>query len=102
MSGGHFHYKQWEIQNIADEVEQLILTNNEEIVDTWDNQRYSRDFSPETIEEFKRGLMILRQAYVYAQRIDWLVSGDDGEDSFHRRLKLELDKLEVNTNEQTN
>jgi hypothetical protein len=102
MSGGHFQYKQWKIQNIADEVEQLILTNNEEIVDTWSNQRYSRNYSPETIEEFKRGLMILRQAYVYAQRIDWLVSGDDGEDSFHRRLKLELDKLKENTDEQKN
>jgi hypothetical protein len=30
MSGGHFDYKQWEIQNIADEVEQLILTNDSE------------------------------------------------------------------------
>jgi hypothetical protein len=101
MSGGHFQYKQWEIQNIADEVEQLILTNNEESVDTWDNKRYSRAYSPETIEEFKRGMMILRQAYVYAQRIDWLVSGDDGEDSFHRRLKLELDKLKDNADERT-
>ena len=26
----------------------------------------------------------------YTQRIDWLVSGDDGEDSFHSRLKKEL------------
>jgi len=38
-------------------------------------------------------LAILRQAHVYAQRIDWLVSGDDGEDSFHRRLKHDLEKL---------
>jgi hypothetical protein len=45
------------------------------------------------IEEFKKGLVLLRQAYVYAQRIDWLVSGDDGEDSFHNRLKFELEKL---------
>ena len=80
MSGGHFQYKQWEIGNIADEVEQLIL----------DNEYH---YSPETIEEFKKGLILLRQAYVYAQRIDWLVSADDGEDSFHNRLKFELEKL---------
>ena len=79
MSGGHFQYKQWEIGNIADEVEQLII----------DNDYYSQ----ETIEEFKKALVTLRQAHIYAQRIDWLVSGDDGEDSFHRRLKQDMEKL---------
>ena len=28
MSGGHFNYKQYEIGYIADEVEQLIITND--------------------------------------------------------------------------
>ena len=92
MSGGHFQYKQWEISNIADEVEQLILTNDSEEKDQW-GDRKGYHYTPETIEEFKKGLVLLRQAYVYAQRIDWLVSGDDGEDSFHRRLKFELEKL---------
>ena len=92
MSGGHFQYKQWEIGNIADEVEQLILTNDSEEKDQW-GDRKGYHYTPETIEEFKKGLVLLRQAYVYAQRIDWLVSGDDGEDSFHRRLKFELEKL---------
>ena len=92
MSGGHFQYKQWEIGNVADEVEQLILTNDSEEKDEW-GDRKGYHYSPETIEEFKKGLVLLRQAYVYAQRIDWLVSGDDGEDSFHRRLKFELEKL---------
>lgn len=92
MSGGHFDYKQWEISNIADEVEQLILTNGSEEKDEW-GDRKGCNFSPETIEEFKKGLVLLRQAYVYAQRIDWLVCGDDGENSFHSRLKFELEKL---------
>ena len=92
MSGGHFQYKQWEISNIADEVEQLILTNDSEEKDEW-GDRKGYHYTPETIEEFKKGLVLLRQAYIYAQRIDWLVSGDDGEDSFHRRLKFELEKL---------
>jgi hypothetical protein len=92
MSGGHFQYKQWEIGNIADEVEQLILTNDSEEKDEW-GDRKGYHYSPETIEEFKKGLVLLRQAYVYAQRIDWLVSADDGEDSFHNRLKFELEKL---------
>jgi len=44
--------------------------------------------------EFKKGLKILKEACVYAQRIDWLVSCDDSQESFHKRLKIELDKLE--------
>lgn len=32
-------------------------------------------------------------AQVYAQRIDWLLSGDDGEDNFHLRLKEDLANL---------
>ena len=32
-------------------------------------------------------------AEAYAQRVDWLVSGDDGEESFHERLKEDLDDL---------
>ena len=49
---------------------------------------------PEVVEEFKNGLKILKIAAIYAQRIDWLLSGDDGEESFKRRLKEELDELE--------
>ena len=49
---------------------------------------------PEVVEEFKKGLKILKTAAIYAQRIDWLLSGDDGEESFKERLKEELDELE--------
>jgi hypothetical protein len=91
MSGGHFQYKQWEIGNIADEVEQLILDNDSEELDRY-GDRKGCHFTPETITEFKKGLELLRQAHIYAQRIDWLVSGDDGEDSFHNRLKHDLEK----------
>jgi hypothetical protein len=49
---------------------------------------------PEVLEELKKGLKILRTAAIYAQRIDWLLSGDDGEQSFKERLKEELDELE--------
>jgi hypothetical protein len=92
MSGGHFQYKQWEIGNIGDEVEQLIIDNDSEELNQW-GDRKGCHFTPETIAEFKKALVLLRQAHIYAQRIDWLVSGDDGEDSFHRRLKTDLEKL---------
>lgn len=84
MSGGRFNYSQYIIIGIADEVDKFILENDEE-------EGYG--FTSETIEEFKKGLLVLRQAFVYAQRIDWLVSGDDGEEQFSKRLKDELVSL---------
>jgi len=39
-------------------------------------------------------MKVLKVASVYAQRIDWLLSGDDGEESFLKRLKEELGQLE--------
>ena len=52
------------------------------------------DYSKETLDEFRKGLDILNKAYIYAQRIDWLLSGDDGEESFHKRLKEDLKEYE--------
>jgi hypothetical protein len=79
MSGGHFNYSQYHIQSIADEIEGII-----------DENRY--DFSGETINRLAEGLTILKMAYIYAQRIDWLLSGDDGEEYFHRRLVNDIAK----------
>jgi hypothetical protein len=38
--------------------------------------------------------MSLLLAQIYVQRIDWLVSGDDGEDSFHSRLDADFEALD--------
>lgn len=43
--------------------------------------------------KFKKGIELLKKAQVYAQRIDYLLSGDDGEDNFHLRLKEDLANL---------
>ena len=112
MSGGHFDYYQWQIDEIANSIEDYIYGHPLEeedieyyIEDNWlENEekeyviknkhtlpnRYG--YSEETLEEFKKGLDILRKASIYAQRIDWLLSGDDGEESFQKRLKEDLEK----------
>jgi len=93
MSGGHFDYKQYQLEYIADEIEQLILDNDSEEVNEYgDIKGYG--YSQETIEKFKLARMTLLLAQIYVQRIDWLVSGDDGEDSFHRRLGDDIDALD--------
>ncbi len=95
MSGGHFDYLQYQIRQIADEVEQLIIKNGtkREHRDAWEDEYHSK-YSDEVIEKFKEGYLFLRKAEIYAQRIDWLVSGDDGEGSFLKRLENDLKSLE--------
>ncbi len=51
------------------------------------------DYSDETFKEFEEALVILKKAHIYTQRIDWLISGDDGEDSFHERLSEDMKSL---------
>ena len=46
------------------------------------------------MEELKNAVKVLRIAQIYAHRVDWYFSGDDGEKSFIERLKEDLDKLE--------
>lgn len=92
MSGGYFEYKQYDIGYMSDEVEQLIRTNLDETLNAWGDPN-GRHYGPETIQRFEEAVKALRLAATYAQRIDWLVCGDDGEDTFHERLKAELERL---------
>lgn len=85
MSGGFFDYDQYKISIIADDVEGIIMRNTE--------HEPSEQYSTETIAEFKKAVNVLRIAAIYAQRIDWLVSGDDAEDTFHIRLRHDLSKI---------
>lgn len=113
MSGGLFDYDQYRIQRIIDDVDQLIRKNgkiktDEELkdegwydpnhFDKYPEDRYHTKYPDEIIETFKQGLYFLKKAGVYAQRIDWFVSGDDGEESFFKRLKEEIKKIEDGEN----
>jgi len=89
MSGGHFNYKQHHLLDMVDDIGNAILNNDSKEKDEW-GYSIGRHYSPETIAEFEKAVKALKLAYVYAQRIDWLLSGDDGEDSFHKRLQAQL------------
>lgn len=95
MSGGYFNYDQYKLGYIADSIEQLIRDNNSTELDEWGNPKGHHNFSPETIAEFEQAIRFLNRAVIYAQRIDWLVSGDDGEDTFHKRLREDLDNEQL-------
>jgi len=92
MSGGHFNYDQYKIEQIARDVEQLIIDNDSKELNEYGDEK-GRAYSKETITEFKAAFNILQLAAIYAQRIDWLISGDDGENTFRERLERELKQL---------
>lgn len=113
MSGGYFDFNYFHFDYIAEDIDEYI--NGHEL-DEDDVERYIRDhdlddsekayirkhkhtipnrycYKEEVVEKMKEGLAAIRKAYIYAQRIDYLLSGDDGEKSFLNRLQKDLDKL---------
>ena len=109
MSGGAFDYNQYKIGYIADQIEEVIIKNGvektpEELKDeSWRDDswydKYPEDkfhykYPNEVIEKMKEAVKALKIAQEYAQRVDWLLSGDDGEESFLSRLEENLKKIE--------
>lgn len=106
MSGGYFDYKQYEINNIADSIEHELniqgklkpkneLYYDKEYYIKYPEEKFYYTY-PEIIQEkMREAIKQLRIAAVYAHRIDWFLSGDDGNESFIKRLKTDLDNLEI-------
>jgi hypothetical protein len=95
MSGGHFEYQQYRIEDIAQSIEELIKSNDDESLNEWGYRR-GHGYSTETIEKFKIAVDTLEKAAIMAQRVYWLVSGDDvGEDSFHQCWDEELKQIKL-------
>ena len=87
MSGGHFGYQQYKLEDMADEIRNLIALN--------ESPTFNKEekYSAETIAKFLEADKALRLAAVMVHRIDWLVSGDDGEESFHERWNEDMKSL---------
>jgi hypothetical protein len=83
MSGGAFNHNDYHIRDIARQIEEIIRDNEERPV-----------YDAETINHFRETVKLLHRADVMVHRIDWLISGDDGEDTFHKRLREDLERLE--------
>lgn len=108
MSGGVFDFNNYVLDDMANLIRNKIESNNEPPYDEntiyiWEkeeNEYFFKNgavrYQPETIEVFKEAEKIFKLASIYAHRIDWFLSGDDGENTFLRRLKEEIDDFENN------
>jgi hypothetical protein len=95
MSGGRFEYIQYRLDDVADCIQREIdrsglKMTKEEQEGYYDTDTYY-EYPPEVIEKFKEAVSIIRKASIYMHRVDWLLSGDDGDDTFLERLKDDLD-----------
>lgn len=52
------------------------------------------EFEDSTLETMKEAYRQLRTAEIYAQRVDWMMSGDDSEETLQKRLQRELQAFE--------
>jgi hypothetical protein len=108
MSGGHWDYLQHRLADVVDDIDDMVDKNGKEKTkeemeaepwmgpdwyEKYPDDKFHYEYPPEIIEEFKRAARIISEAEVYMQRIDWLWSGDDGNESFLSRLKDDLQKL---------
>ena len=63
----------------------------------YDRYPYNADvlnLSDETINVMKEAYRQIRIAEIYAERVDWMMSGDDSEECFRERIKEDLAEFE--------
>lgn len=107
MSGGYWDYLQYRFTDVYEDIRNTIENNGKELSEAemkahWNYpewfEKYPEDkfhhkYPSHIIEEFRIGANIIQQAQVYMDRIDRLLSGDDGEETFLERLKEDLNKI---------
>ena len=85
MSGGTFEYRQRELLNLLEELDTYFKIYEKEEPD---------EIPYEVYNKYNKAIKILRTAYIYLQRFDWLFAGDDDYESFLRRVDDDLKELD--------
>jgi hypothetical protein len=108
MSGGKWEYVQYRFTDVIDDLRRLIEKNGKMKTeqemkdegwsdpfwyDKYPEDKYHHRYPDEVIEEFERAIIFMSFAQVYTHRIDWLLSGDDGEETFINRLTEDIKKI---------
>jgi len=84
MSSGYFDYRQHRMDDIIEAIEDVV-ENNDAVYS------YNQSF----INELINAIRALKIAYIYTHRIDYLLSGDDSQETFLERLRDNLNEIET-------
>lgn len=88
MSGGHFDYIQYNLSEVEDELENLLKNEGD------GDDGYYEPFSEDVLKIIEETYRLTKLARIYIHRLDWYLSGDDGQESLISRLKEDLKELE--------
>ena len=94
MSGGTFEYKQYHIEQLIEDMELLLKRVDKEPIDSFEcdslkNYIDDKDSFKKIVE---KNIDLLKKSYIYTKRLDWFISGDDGEETFYERLEEDFNK----------
>jgi len=104
MSGGAFGYAQFHIEEIKDSIQQVLdnqglekpkdeLCEQSDYYEKYTEEKFNYTYQPKVQEKLREAIKALETANIYAQCVDWLLSGDDGEETFLERLENELKEI---------
>jgi len=86
MSGGHFDNNCFSISRFASELEHELNVNDSDETDDW-GDRIGKGYSKDTVDLLRQCLVIITLAGELAKEIEWLYSGDHGEETFMEIMK---------------
>ena len=101
MSGGSLDYAYFRLQTLAEDIQEEIDSNH-----TKDEFGFIHDYNEETICRMKKTVELLIQTSKLSKEVEWLLSGDTGEDTFKERFDKIIDpnpaepELKLNTKAQ--
>ena len=80
MSGGYFDYKQYAMIEIAEAIGNNIAACS--------------SLSDRTLETMKDAYKQIGITHIYAQHVDWMISGDDSQEGMQQSLEADLKDFE--------
>lgn len=89
MSGGFFDHNQYRLNDMAQEIEEIIAKNGIK-----DPEGREYNYPADIIEKFQETANSLRKTTNMVQRVDMLLSDDDGPESFRTRWAEEVGTME--------
>ena len=104
MSGDYFGFQEYQIYEIVNTIEEVLnrqgkrkpkdeLYGDIKYYEEHPEEMYYYTYPEIVQEKIKEGIKQLKIASVYARRIDFLLSSDDGDESFIFRLSEDLNKI---------
>jgi hypothetical protein len=90
MSGGHWDGRQFAMTMIADDLDHVVETNDNDTLDEWGN-RQGKGYSKRTLDRIKKTALALRALERAVHHIDYLLSGDHGEDTFDKAWRRDVE-----------